>query len=243
MPKFQGFAKFKHWQNHHHVCLGLAALLLMTACAGIGPVKEEQAKNIQRVGVISFMDENFRIYDYGLSIFERRDRNRIEVSGWNLEEMVQHTVRTELQEKSEFTHVATNIKRADLSAAYGSNANDIWDKLDNKDAPNVKAIDDKLGDLAQQNNVDTWIIVFPLKNNSPVLFRELFVVGLGAVRELTGAGRKAALFSGIDVKVVTAANGDVIGSTFAFDWEMIDESLWEETQYVHVANRPYLAGG
>ena len=82
--------------------------------------------------------------------------------------------------------------------------------------------------LGEENNVDTWLIVSPLRNNSPVLFRELFVVGIGTVRETTATGKKGALFSGITVDVVKAADGRKIASQNRFKWENVSLDLWQE---------------
>jgi len=214
--------------GQHRALILVMLVILISGCAMVGPVKEENAKNINHVGVISFLGDDVRIYDYGLTIFERRDRSRIEVPGWKMEKLLQNLVNNELSAHSKFSYVPTSVNRNQLKAVYGKHTDDLWDELDSSRVENITLIAAELKELGIRYNVDTWLLIFPLRNNSPVLFRDLYVKGIGTVRELTGVGRKTAVFSGITIKVVTAENAQVIGNSVSFLWQEIELALWEQ---------------
>lgn len=214
-------------KNSVKVFSTLFLALLLSACAATS-IKNEDAASIQNVGVISLMGDDLRVYDYGVTIFERRDRKRTTAPDWDIGNTIQQSVSAVIQSQTPYTFVNTNIDRNNFSGAYGNTGDGAWDDLDKDSSLRLNRVSPELAQLGAENNVDTWIVISPRRNNSPVLFRELFVVGIGTVREATLVGRRAALFSSIQVDVVRAADGRVLGSQGQFKWEETPENLWAE---------------
>ena len=207
--------------------LSIACVLSLSACA-TGSIKEQDVAEIRNVGVISLMGDDLRVYDYGITIFEARDRKRTTAPDWEIGNIISNSISSSIKEQTTFNYVDTSIDRDQLSAAYGRDGADTWDNLDKNSNLKLQNVSAELANLGVENNVDTWLIVSPKRNNSPVLFRELFVVGIGTVRELTAAGRKGAIFSGITVDAVRAADGRRLASQSLFDWEDTSVELWQE---------------
>lgn len=205
----------------------LAVVALLAACATT--IKPEQASNIKRVGVISFIGDDFRVYDYGFTIFERRDRKRLQKPDWSVQQLVQNAYKAAIDENSGYTYVATRVDRDKLAAAFGAQSGEVWERLDDKDYySDASKISSELKALGASNNVDTWVIVSPLRTTSPIWQRDLYIVGAGVIREVTAVGRKAAVFSNVAVEVVAADSGNVLGSTTNQGSENIDTAVWEK---------------
>lgn len=202
-------------------------MLTLTGCA-VGTIKKSDVAAIQNVGVISLMGDDLRVYDYGLTIFEARDRKRTSAPDWKIGKVISASISSVIKDQTPFNYVDTNINRDVLSAAYGSDGETTWDKLDDNSKLNLRNVSADLAKLGEENNVDTWLIVSPLRNSSPVLFRDLYVVGIGTVRETTALGRKGAIFSGVTVDVVRVADGRKIASQNRFKWEEASLDLWQE---------------
>ena len=206
------------------LCIAIA-LLVLSGCATT--ISSEQAANIDRIGVIALPGNDFRVYDYGLTVFEKRDRKRIQKPDWALEQMVQDAYKAAIEEGSGYTFVATNVDRDRLVGAYGAQSGEIWERLDDgNEYANFSRISDELQRLGRENGVDTWVIVAPMRTTSPIWQRELYVVGTGTIREVTLGGRKAAVFSNAAVEVVAAETGSVIGATTNQGFEQIDTGTW-----------------
>jgi len=56
----------------------LCLFALLSGCGSIA-IKPKHAQHINRIGVISFLGNDFRVYDFGLTIFERRDHKRVDL--------------------------------------------------------------------------------------------------------------------------------------------------------------------
>ncbi len=211
----------------HRVFALLTIIAVLAGCATT--IKPEQASNIKRIGVISLLGDDFRVYDYGFTIFEKRDRKRLQKSDWTIEQLVQNSYKAAIEDGSNYTYVATKVDRDKLAAAYGAQSGEVWERLDDKSLyADANRISSELKALGAGNNVDTWVIVSPLRTTSPIWQRDLYIVGTGVIREVTALGRKAAVFSNVAVEVVAADSGAVLGSTTNQGSENIETVVWEQ---------------
>ncbi len=220
----------------------LTIVALLAGCATT--IKPEQASNIKRVGVISLLGDDFRVYDYGLTIFERHDRKRLQKPDWAMQQLVQNVYKTAIGDGSSYTYVATKVDRDQLAAAYGAQSGEVWERLDDKNLySDASRISSELKALGASNKVDTWVIVSPLRTTSPIWQRDLYIVGAGAIREVTTLGRKAAVFSNVAVEVVAADSGAVLGSTTNQGSENIETVTWgQATEAASAADAAGLLG-
>jgi hypothetical protein len=202
---------------------------LLSACSAVS-VKPEQAKNIHRIGVISFLENDFRVYDFGLTIFERRDRMKLDLPEWGLESLVESTVKDELESHSSYTYVPISkrkdIKKQIQESVSGSIVENVRENLVFE--PEYNDTGSKLRLLGEANNIDTWILVYPSRSASPIVPRKLFITGVGAIRELTLVGHRAATFAYFGMDVVTANEAEVIAETGSRNSEELDVPLWEK---------------
>lgn len=209
----------------------LCIFSLLSACAAVS-LKSEHAKNIHRIGVISFLQNDFRVYDFGLTKFERLDHKKLKLPEWDLESLVQNTVKEELDSHSNYTYVpiskGKDIKKEIQDSVSESIVEDVIQHPDLSFATKRKDIASELRHLGEKNKIDTWILVYPIKSTSPILQRShYYITGVGAIRELSLIGRTAAIFANLRVDVVTANEAEVIAEFSISNSEDISVSLWE----------------
>jgi hypothetical protein len=219
--------------------LVLSIISLVSACASYS-VKPEQAKNIHRIGVISFLENDFRIYDFGLTIFERRDHKKLDLPGWRLESLVQNTVKEELDNHSSYKYVPISKGKAIKKRIQETVSDSIVEgvKQSSLSIPNPKEFASELKLLGEKNKIDTWILVYPARGRSPIVPRELFITGVGAIRELMIGGHYAAIFAEFRVSIVTANNAEVIAELTTSKGEDISVSLWEKANALPGTSAP-----
>lgn len=206
-----------------------SVLSLLSACSTVS-VKPEHAKNIHRIGVISFLENDFRIYDFGLTIFERRDHKKLDLPEWGLESLVQSTLKDELDSRSSYTYVPISKRKDIKKQIQDSVSESIVEGVGQSFVfePAYNNIASKLRLLGETNNIDTWILVYPSRGMSPIITRQLFITGVGAIRELMIGAHKAAIFAYFKVDVVTANEAEVIAEFGSMKSEELDVLLWEK---------------
>jgi hypothetical protein len=217
----------------------LCLFALLSGCGSIA-IKPEHAQHINRIGVISFLGNDFRVYDFGLTIFERRDHKRVDLPKWSLDAVVQNAIKDELTNKSRFSYVPVSKGKDVLQKIHKSVSGNIEEGVNEAyvSLPRFENIAKDLKHLGDTNKIDTWILVYPDRGQSPIVPRELYITGVGAIRELTMVGKKAAIFSQVSVKVVTANSGEEIAWLTADGFENIDIATWETANKLPDSDMP-----
>lgn len=72
-------------------------LFLLSGCATVKPIPQEDLNTIHRIGVVSILDDNLKLRHVGTTIFNNFDED-VSVTDWEIEDWMKDAIRKKLIE-------------------------------------------------------------------------------------------------------------------------------------------------
>ena len=189
----------------------LLCFVVITGCSAVKPIPVEKISAINRIGVLSLLENKIRMQYVGLTVFNNFTEE-IPVNEWGIDKYVIETFRDKINKGSQMKFISFNYEYEPFMKAYRTGFSS-------------KDVSKELAEIAQVNSLDALVFVKRSIFQDPVT-HDKHVSGYGIFQRSIAVVKRSALYLVAQATMYEVKTMEIIGEFSIYNNKKIDNDYF-----------------